>query len=231
MFEACLISWCVSHTPAGRWGRNSSSDARVLLVVTPLGVQIVLLSFVEHVFIDVLHSSNCLGSSATHIVVLATFLQSAIVFIDVHFVIDFNSTGVVSRSALFSLPLLQNLLLGLSAENILKLVQFQTLVRSFPDALDEDATLISSLPILSVLLAVIADVAEFIHVSGNDGWNENVHMPILEYLDSLIFLQLEIVQMIVVNVNLVAQIYALSLLDLDQRVSAHEVRTLVSLKI
>ena len=105
------------------------------------------------------------------------------------------------------------------------------LVRSFPDALDEDATLISSLPILSVLLAVIADVAEFIHVSGIDSWNENVHMPILEYLDSLIFLQLEIVQMIVVNVNLVAQIYALSLLDLDQRVSAHEVRTLVSLKV
>ena len=104
-------------------------------------------------------------------------------------------------------------------------------MRCFPDALNEDSALVSGFPHLRIVLAVEAHVAEFIHVRGDGGWDEDVHVPVLEDLDSLIFLQFEVVQMIVVNVDLVAQIRHLSLLDLNQVIASHKVHSLVSVRI
>ena len=105
------------------------------------------------------------------------------------------------------------------------------LVGCLPNALDEDSALVSSFPGLMVILVVEADVAEFVHVRGDYSREENVHMPVFKDLNLLIFLQFKVVQMIVINVNLEAKIGCLSLLDLNQGVTSHEIRSLVPVQV
>ena len=105
-------------------------------------------------------------------------------------------------------------------------------MRCFPDALNEDSTLIGGFPQLIITLVVIeADVAEFVHFRGDSSRGEFVHVPVHEDLDPLVFLQFVVVQMIVVNVDLAAQVRRLSLLDLNQGVASHEVHSLVPVRI
>ena len=100
-----------------------------------------------------------------------------------------------------------------------------------PDALNEDSSLVSSLPILLNLLIVEADIAKFIHIRGDYGRVENVHLSIVQNHDSLVFLEFEIIQMVVVNIKLMAEIRCVTLLDLDERVASHEVGALVPVRV
>ena len=86
-----------------------------------------------------------------------------------------------------------------------------------PNALNEHSTLVSGFPSLRELPLVLweADRAQFVHVNRNDSAHEHTHMPVVEDLNLLVLLKLEIVQMVVVNIDLLAQVNELALLDLD----------------
>ena len=91
------------------------------MLVVGIEVDIVLLRLVQHVLIAIL-SVVVLGNlrGATSLVIAATFLDIAMVLVDVHVVLRFDP----SLAALgIRLALLLSQLLGLAAENLLKLVQ------------------------------------------------------------------------------------------------------------
>jgi len=230
---ASLINWCFMAGSKLLGGFLAPhSDTRVVWAIRTLIVQFVKLCLIEHILVEVLcvRLARCRLRSvrqASH--VFTTLLKSAIVLINVHIVIDLDPSGVVSlRVALLSLALLLSLLLDLSAEDLLKLLQLETFVGRLPNTLDENAALVSRLPILCLLLVVDADVAKLVHVRGDRGRGEDVQVPVLKHLDLLILLELEVIQMVVININLVAQINRLALLYLDKGVSAHEVGASVS---
>ena len=101
-------------------------------------------------------------------------------------------------------------------------------MRSLPDALDEDTTLVSGLPGSVRVLVIDSQVDQLVHVCGNDGAIKYMHQSVLQHLNPLVSLQLEVVQVIVVDVNLMAEIGTLTLLDADEAVASEEAQGLVS---
>ena len=73
-----------------------------------------------------------------------------------------------------------------------------------------------------------SQVDQLVHVCGDHGGVKYVHQSVLEHLNPLVSLELEVVQVIVVDVNLMAEIGTLTLLDADEAVASEEAQSLVS---
>jgi len=109
----------------------------------------------------------------------------------------------------------------LFAKDLLNLGYFFTHVRCIPDSLDKDTSTVGGFP-------NILNVYKFIHCRPDLVWDELIHKTALHDIDILVCLDLHIIQMIVVDVNLVAQVDNLSLLDLYQAVFAVKIESLIS---
>ena len=101
-------------------------------------------------------------------------------------------------------------------------------MRGLPDTLNEDTALVSSLPGSVVVLVIDSHVDQLVHVSGDHGAIKYVHQSILKHKNPLVSLQLEVIQVVVVDVNLVAKIGTLTLLDADEAMASKEAQGLVS---
>ena len=101
-------------------------------------------------------------------------------------------------------------------------------MRSLPDAFNEDTALVSGFPGRVRVLVIDSQVDQLIHVCGDHGAIKYEHQSVLQHLNPLVSLELEVVQVIVVDVNLMAKIGTLPLLDADEAMASIEAQSLVS---
>ncbi len=100
-------------------------------------------------------------------------------------------------------------------------------MRVFPSTLNEDVSFVCGLPLGVLGAIIVANVTKLIHFSHDSRTRESVHLTVIENLDFLVFDELVVVQVIVVNIYLIFQIGDLSLLDLNEREFAIPVEAVV----
>lgn len=202
-----------------------------------------MVCLVEHLFIDVL---------AVGLLLLMVWCDTLVVFIrlrdrslslisvatiTIHFVIDIIRCLIDLPSMLLLLlvlllltcfALLLGQLGGSLSEVVLDPCQLTGHMRVLPDAFNEDDSLVSGLPLGVFGRVVVADVAQLVHLSHDRSLREDVHLTVFQDVHFLVFNQLIVIEMIVVDVGFSAQISDLALLDLNEDVFAIEVKRLVS---
>ena len=100
-------------------------------------------------------------------------------------------------------------------------------MRVFPSTLNEDVSFVCGLPLGVLGAIIVANVTKLVHLSHHRGTRENVHLTVVENLDFLVFNELVVVQVIVINIYLIFEIGDLSLLDLNEREFAVPVEDVV----